>query len=137
MTRQPAEQSRGQRIRDEFARAGAGMSTASFAQHCITWGVWTVEELDQFTLKAAQAEVRKELKVLDAKGLPFAGKTTETDETGAPVWSQRTYWTVDDYGVNIAEYDTQIGTLSRQREAMKSECVERYGVLPFARTAAD
>jgi hypothetical protein len=136
LTVQLLESTRGQRIRDEFAAIGGGMTTAEFAQHCIDAGIWTDHELGTFALRAAQAEVRRELKALDAVGLPFAGKTAENTDDGAPIWRQRSFWRPTDYAVNIIDLRGKADTMNYQADAMESECIKRYGIVPFSGSAA-
>lgn len=125
------EKSLDRRIREEFETVGGGMSTAAFAEHCIEAGVWTDEEIEAFTLRSAQSEVRRALKKPDVFGLPFAGKTTESDEeTGAPVWQQRTFWTYDDYAMNIHDLIAQRDTLHHEAHHLASECNAKFGKAP-------
>lgn len=120
--------SREQRIRDEFARVGP-MSTRAFAQHCLTYGIWSAEERDEFELAKAQAEVRKALKGRDEHGLPFAGRTTTTEE-GSGVWAVRQAWLFEDYELNISELAKQRDTLHWEATGLADECRDRYGRAP-------
>lgn len=132
---QPIE-SASERIRNEFERIGGGLSTAAFAAHCIEAGIWSEDEVAKFALRGAQSAVRSALKEDDDRGLPFAGQTTEKDDTGAHLWQLRLLWDLDTYGLNIADLETQSRTLNRKASKLRSECVQRYGIVPFTGSAA-
>lgn len=129
-TQQIDELSVGERIRAAFAECGGGMSTRAFAQYCIDHGVWTEDEIAGFTLRAAQQVVRKELKVLDSVGLPFAGATIARDDDGNPVWEQRVFWDPETYASNIHSLRTQAETLNATADKLQDEGEERFGALP-------
>lgn len=130
-TQQINELSIGERIREAFAECGGGLSTKAFAQYCLDNDVWTEDELAGFTLKAAQAAVRKELKVMDKTGLPFAGVTATHDSEGNPVWEQRHFWDPETYVVNIRDLRTRAETLTGTASKLQDEGEERFGRLPF------
>lgn len=135
LTVQPIE-SASERIRDEFKRIGGGLSTAAFAAHCIESGIWTEDEVARFALRGAQSAVRSALKEDDERGLPFAGQTTEKDDTGAHLWQLRFLWDFDTYGLNIADLEQQSRTLAHKATKLRVECAERFGVVPFTGSAA-
>ena len=125
------ELSIGDRIRAAFAECGGGLSTRAFAQYCLDRHVWTDDELAGFTIKAAQAAVRKELKVADTAGLPFAGATALRDDEGNPVWEQRAFWSPETYVLNILDLRERVETLTTTADKLEDECVERFGHVPY------
>lgn len=133
---QPIE-SVNERIRQEFAERGNGLSASAFAQHCIDAGFWESEDLDSFTLKEASRIVKAALNKHDRQGLPFAGETTEQDDDGAPVWKQRTFWNLETYGVQIEKREKRAHTELAEAALLRKEALERFGVLPFSASAAD
>jgi|SRR6185437_9139203 len=117
---------RDQRIRDEFANNQ--MSLSAFTHHCAARGFWTPEEVDAYAFRAQQNEIRRALKIRTENGLPFAGPTTKMDESGAPIWSQRAFWDLDDYVGNIRELKDQAETMIAIAEEMIREAIYRYGL---------
>lgn len=124
-------QSREQRIRDLFREVGGSMTTSRFAAVSVQRGIWSQSELTRFQHQAIQALVRRALRGLDSTGLPFAGMTVERDEdSGAPVWCQRTLWDYVDYQLNIKELDDQTDKLQVIAAGLRRECELRYGQVP-------
>ena len=134
LTVQPVE-SMGQRIREEFRKVG-GLSATAFAQHCIETGLWTPDELEQFTVREAARIVKRELRVKDAQRLPFAGQTTDIDEDGAPIWKQRRLWDLDTYLLNIGHLETKGKTMLEEASALRNEVVDRFGIHAIAGKAS-
>lgn len=118
------------RIRKFFEDVGGGLSTATFARLAIEHGVWTEWELDRFRLQAAQARIRRHLKKPDASGLPFAGQTVDHDDSGAPIWLQRSFWSFDDYDLNVRELASQVNQRYWSAIGLMEECRERFGRAP-------
>lgn len=136
LKQQPTE-SIGSRIRAEFEECGNGRSAAAFAQHCIDSGFWGRDALATFTLKEATRIVRVALNKKDARGLPFAGETTERDEDGSRVWAMRSFWSLETYGAISRRLRTEGQTLISEADALDAEAFEKFGVFPLTTLAAD
>lgn len=131
LTMQRDAPGRDQQIRDLFATLGGSMTTAQFARECIEYGIWSDVEQDRIIIRAAQSEIRRALKVEDAAGLPTAGKTTDTDDDGAPVWKARQLWLFEDYELNILDLVGQRDELHGNALKLAVECEVRYGRAPM------
>lgn len=126
------EQSIDQRIREEFESVGGGMSTASFSRHLLDAGFWNADEIESLALRNIQSIVRKALTKHDGMALPFAGQTAEKDESGAPIWTQRKFWSYEAYELNIVSRLTQSETLYVEATNLDRECKTRFGRSPMA-----
>lgn len=131
MLKTQAETSIDQRIRDEFAAIGGGMSTAAFARHCREQGFWDADELEAMELRSIQSVIRKSLTKHDEMALPFAGQTTEKDDDGAPIWKQRSLWSYETYELNILNRLAQSETLHTEATNLSQECAARFGRSPM------
>ena len=129
-------ESREHRIRQLFDQLGP-MTTADTAKRCVDAGIFSEEEVIAFGMRSIQAEVRKALKRADQSGLPFAGQTTNSDDTGAAVWSQRAFWLYDDYDLNVRESMTHIRSMYTEAVKLADECEDRFGRRPSTRLPDD
>lgn len=125
-----------QRIRDEFTAIGGGMSTAVFARHCLDQGFWDSGEIEALALRNIQSLIRKSLTKHDDMALPFAGQTTEKDESGSPIWKQRSLWSYEAYELNILNRLTQSDTLLSEATNLSQECIARFGHSPLSQAQA-
>lgn len=118
-------------IRDLFETHGGELSTYAFAELCIAEGLYTEDELSKASIRWVQGSVRRVLKRPDESGLPFAGETTERDESGSPLWRQRKLWLYEDYELNIHTHLTNRDENHRAAVALTRECAARFGRCPF------
>ncbi len=131
------EMSLGERIRNAFAASGGGMTMREFARYCFEAGVYSEDDLAEFSILAAMQVNRKELKVMDTGGLPFAGPTTSRDSGGNPVWEQRAFWDPETYVANITDLRTRAATMTVTASKLQDEGEERFGALPFEATVEE
>lgn len=117
-------------ILDVFRSAGEPLSTRTLALRCISEGVFPEDWQANALVRAAQEECRSVLKGCDIHGLPFAGKTTLSDDDGAPLWVQRDLWDFDTYALNIGEYLRQRDQNHEKALLLRNECRSRFGRAP-------
>lgn len=116
-------------IRRVFADVGP-VSTRTLARKCIDADVFDAAWLESATVRAVQRECRKALRETDGIGLPFAGKTTETDDDGSPVWAQRELWDRETYYLNIEQHIDQRDRNHDRAVLLHNECLRKYGEAP-------
>lgn len=116
---------RDQRIRNLFEKSGP-LSTRALAALCIAEGIFTEADQANAHLQAFQKVVRAALSATDEFGLPRAGRSTECDEDGAPVWKQRRFWIFEDYAANISELIKKRNTEHTQAVRLIAECENRF-----------
>lgn len=117
-------------IRRLFADAPERMSTMRTTLACVDAGVIPESWIRNAGIRAAQNEVREALRECDIRGLPFAGRTAEKDEDGAPVWEQRELWDYPTYVLNIEQHVTLARTNQEKAALMAHECHEKFGRSP-------
>ena len=119
----------GEEIRATFRGAGP-LSMRALARLCINRGVFSEGWLESASIRAAQNQCRRALKDCGIDGLPFAGKTSEEDDSGKPIWLQREFWNYDAYVVNIVQSVDQRDANHEQATRMHRECYEKFGKAP-------
>jgi hypothetical protein len=117
-------------ILDLFRGGDGPVSTRMLAHRCLDAGVFDQEWQESAVIRAAQEECRGVLKGCDIHGLPIAGKTAETDDTGAPLWVQRELWDYDTYALNIGEYANQRDRNHEKALLLRNECRRKFGRAP-------
>lgn len=113
-----------------FRSAGEPLSTRTLARRCIEEGVFPEDWQANALVRAAQEECRSVLKGCDIHGLPFAGKTSRSDDGGAPLWVQREMWDFETYALNIEEYLRQRDQNHEKALLLRNECQSRFGRTP-------
>jgi hypothetical protein len=117
-------------ILDLFRGGDGPVSTRMLARRCLDAGVFDEEWRESAVVRAAQEECRGVLKGCDIHGLPFAGKTSGSDDDGAPLWVQREMWDFDTYALNITEYANQRDRNHEKALLLRDECRRKFGRAP-------
>lgn len=118
------------RILSAFRSSDGPLSTRALALRCIDNGVFPTEWLQSASVRAAQEECRSVLKSCDIHGLPIAGKTSQRDEDGAPLWLQREMWDYDTYALNISQYLDKRDQNHQKALLLQDACRKKFGMAP-------
>ena len=122
-------QSYHEQIRETFRTVGP-LSTRALALLCIAGGVFPDSWLESASVRAAQDQCRRALKDCGIDGMPFAGKTSDEDGEGKPVWKQREFWDYETYVVNIVQSVDQRDSNHHHATLLHRECYEKFGKAP-------
>lgn len=124
------EQSYHDEILRVFREAGEPIPTRVLAHRCVEAGVFPSDWLESAAIRAVQNVCREALKTSDIHGLPFAGRTTMSDDDGSPLWAQRELWDYETYAINIAEHEGQARANIKKARLLADECREKFGRSP-------
>jgi hypothetical protein len=116
---------RHERILQTLKERGA-QSLRDFAVYLATTDIYTEEERLNYQLNGMIADIRRALKSLDNQGLPKAGPTAVTSESGSPLWTPRDMFSYADYCLNFTGYKQRGRANFVIAERFLAECVERY-----------
>ena len=117
-------------ILEVFRAASEPLSTRMLALRCIEGGVFPDEWMESAGVRAAQEECRGVLKDCVINGLAFAGKTSLTDESGAPLWVQREMWDYATYALNITQYLDKRDQNHGKALLLQGDCRKKFGRAP-------